>query len=199
VTSKECITNVDYRVPERIKTTSSLPSAPPVTQSRAQTKLGYSVRRLRFAFPLFLSIQNPLQSVRANTRPSPSPLHNQPNMREARLEETLGLAHGGLDVERTDVLPLLLEQRDQEVDGQHDVLDDLVLLHVDVGDGDTKTKNLLKLELDGGSDLIDLSGKVFVVGDRGREFTGLGKTGTQETANERCPKKAHKVLTEESA
>lgn len=76
---------------------------------------------------------------------------------------------------------LLLEQRDQEVDGQHDVLDNLVLLHVDVADGDTETKNLLKLELDGGSDLVDLAGKVLGVGDRGREFTGLGETGTEET------------------
>jgi hypothetical protein len=79
---------------------------------------------------------------------------------------------------------LLLEQRDQEVDGQHDVLDNLVLLHVDVSDGDTETKNLLKLELDGGSDFVDLSGKVLGVGDRGREFTGLGKTGTEETGYE---------------
>ena len=33
-----------------------------------------------------------------------------------RLEETDGLAHRRLQVERLDVLPVLLEQRDQEVD-----------------------------------------------------------------------------------
>ena len=32
------------------------------------------------------------------------------------LEETDGLAHGGLDVQRLDVLPVLLEQGDEEVD-----------------------------------------------------------------------------------
>ena len=32
-----------------------------------------------------------------------------------RLVETDRLAHGGLDVERLDVLPVLLEQGDQEV------------------------------------------------------------------------------------
>jgi hypothetical protein len=84
-------------------------------------------------------------------------------------------------VEGADVLPLLLEQGDEEVDREHDVLDNVVLLHVDVGDGDTETKNLLELELDGGSDLVDLSGKVLGVGDRGGEFTGLGETGTEKT------------------
>lgn len=33
-----------------------------------------------------------------------------------RLEETDGLAHRRLNVERLDVLPVLLEQRDEEVD-----------------------------------------------------------------------------------
>ena len=33
-----------------------------------------------------------------------------------RLEQTDGLANGGLDVQRLDVLPVLLEQGDQEVD-----------------------------------------------------------------------------------
>ena len=33
-----------------------------------------------------------------------------------RLEQTDGLAHGGLDVKRLDVLPVLLEQGDEEVD-----------------------------------------------------------------------------------
>ena len=33
-----------------------------------------------------------------------------------RLVETDRLAHGGLNVERLDVLPVLLEQRDEEVD-----------------------------------------------------------------------------------
>jgi hypothetical protein len=85
----------------------------------------------------------------------------------------LRLAHGALDVKRTDVLPLLrkgkkernpkstsvfpvcntspppsqnqthlLEQGDEEVDSQHGVGDDLVLVHVNVTDSDGETKNL---------------------------------------------------------
>lgn len=49
-------------------------------------------------------------------------------------------------------------------------------------DGDTETQDLLKLELDGGSDLVDLSGKVLRVRDWGREFTSLGKTRTEQSA-----------------
>ena len=36
---------------------------------------------------------------------------------EGRLEESHGLAHGRLDVQGLDILPILLQQRDEEVDG----------------------------------------------------------------------------------
>ena len=42
--------------------------------------------------------------------------HNRARVKRERLVETDRLAHGGLDVERLDVLPVLLEQGDQEVD-----------------------------------------------------------------------------------
>lgn len=44
--------------------------------------------------------------------------------------KTLGFSHGALDVEGTYVLPVLLEQRDQEVDGQVDVVHQLLLCHL---------------------------------------------------------------------
>jgi len=84
-------------------------------------------------------------------------------------------------VKRSDVLPVLLEQRDQEVDGKHDVGKDLVLSHVAVSDGDTEAKDLLKLELDGRLNLVDLVLEVLGVGDGGRELSGLGKTGTEQS------------------
>ena len=37
------------------------------------------------------------------------------------LEDALDLAHGALDVEGLDVLPVLLEEGNEEVDGQVDV------------------------------------------------------------------------------
>jgi hypothetical protein len=100
-----------------------------------------------------------------------------------RLEDALGLAHGRLQVKRLDVLPVLLKEGDQEVDGQHGVGEDLVIGHVDVADGDTEAENLLKLELDGGADLDDTLVDRVRVGDGGGELSGLGKTGTEQTGN----------------
>jgi len=52
--------------------------------------------------------------------------------KSTRLEETLGLAHRRLQVERLDVLPVLLEKRDQEVDGQHGISKNLFVAHLNV-------------------------------------------------------------------
>lgn len=59
-----------------------------------------------------------------------------------RLVQTLWWSHGGLDVQRTDVLPVLLQKRDQEVDRQVDVLGELIGGHVDVTDGDGQAQDL---------------------------------------------------------
>lgn len=52
------------------------------------------------------------------------------------------LAHGALDVERAHVLPVLLQQRDEKVDGHEDVGDKLVFTHLDVSHSDGKAKDL---------------------------------------------------------
>jgi hypothetical protein len=62
-------------------------------------------------------------------------------------------------------LPVLLEEGDEEVARQHDVSEELVLSHLDVSDGDTEAKDLLKLELDGGADVQDLVSEVLEVSD----------------------------------
>jgi len=99
------------------------------------------------------------------------------------LVHSLGRTHGGLDGQAAHVLPSLLQQADQVVDGQHDVGDELVLGHADVAHGDTHAQDLLQLELDGRLDLGDLGSEIFGVRDRGGEFAGLGQTGTQETGD----------------
>jgi hypothetical protein len=76
-----------------------------------------------------------------------------------------GLAHGGLDVDLLDVLPLLLEQGSQEIQGHNDVLSDFLVVHGLVGDSDVKVSNLLQLPLDGSLDVIDLLLEWFVMGD----------------------------------
>lgn len=94
------------------------------------------------------------------------------NITKASLEDTLGGRHGSLDGQATNVLPALLQQRDQVVDGQHDVSDQLLLGHANVADGDTHAENLLQLELDGGLDLGDLVAQVVGVRDGGGELAG---------------------------
>ena len=91
---------------------------------------------------------------------------------EDPLVQTLGWGHGSLDGQASNVLPALLQQRDQVVNGQHDVSNELVLSHLNVSDSDTHAQNLLQLELDGGLDLGDLARQIVVVGDWGWELAG---------------------------
>ena len=88
------------------------------------------------------------------------------------LVHTVGRRHGSLDDKAAHVLPALLEQRDEVVDGQHDVGDQLVLVHADVANGNTQAQNLLQLELDGRLDVGDLVVQVLTVGDGGGELAG---------------------------
>lgn len=114
-----------------------------------------------------------------NTIAKPS----QAEAKETRLVQALGGRHGSLDGKASNVLPALLEKRDEVVDGQHNVGDELLLGHLDVADGDTHAENLLELELDGGLDLVDAASQVVGVRDGSGELAGLGQTRTQETGD----------------
>lgn len=78
---------------------------------------------------------------------------------------------------------MLLEEGNQEVDGHHDVGEELILGHLDVADSDTQAEDLLELELDGGTDLVGLLANVIGVGDGGGELTGLVETRSQKTGD----------------
>jgi hypothetical protein len=91
------------------------------------------------------------------------------------------LTHGRLNGEGTDVLPALLEEGNQKVDGQNNVRAELLLVHADVTDGNTEAENLLKLELNGGLELNDLGLEILLITDGGGEHTHLVKLGTKET------------------
>lgn len=99
------------------------------------------------------------------------------------LVDSEGWTHGALDVQRANVLPVLLQQGNQEVGSHHDLVDNNVLLHLNVTNSNGKTKNLLQLELDGGLDVVDLGVKVVVVGNRSWELTGLGQLRTKQSWN----------------
>jgi hypothetical protein len=68
---------------------------------------------------------------------------------KAKLVEPVWRGHGSFDDQAADVLPALLQQRHEIVDGKHDVGNELIFAHLDVSDRDTHAENLLQLELDG--------------------------------------------------
>ena len=61
--------------------------------------------------------------------------------------DAIGLKTYALQVKTANVLPILLEKRDQKVDRHHGVGQELIFVHVDVTDGNSKAENLLQLEL----------------------------------------------------
>ena len=103
------------------------------------------------------------------------PRRRQHSIKSNSLVDSLRRRHGRFDDQGAHVLPALLQQTDQVVDGQHDVGDQLVLGHSDVADGDTHAQNLLQLELDGRLDFGHLVVEIFGVGDGGGEFSGCKK------------------------
>jgi hypothetical protein len=109
----------------------------------------------------------------------------QNSTRYDHLVEALGRRHRSLDRQAAHILPALLQQRDEVVDGQHDVGDQLVLGHADIANSNTHTQDFLQLELDGALDFVDLGGQVFVVGDGGGEFTSYKPLELQIILKER--------------
>ena len=97
------------------------------------------------------------------------------------LVDTLWFSHGGLDGQGFDVLPVLLEERDQKVDWQVQVLDELIIGHWNITDSNVEAKNLFHLELDGGLDIIDLTNHIVLMSQHSWEFTSLVQTWTQKT------------------
>lgn len=61
---------------------------------------------------------------------------------EKLLVESLGFAHGALDVEGTHVLPVLLQQRHQEVDSEVEVVNKLILCHLHMSYSHSQTEHL---------------------------------------------------------
>lgn len=71
----------------------------------------------------------------------------------------------------THVLPVLLEQGNQEVDAHLDVLLDLLLLHRQVAHRDAHAQHLLELELDCRFRLVHLGFQRLLVRNQGRELS----------------------------
>jgi len=97
------------------------------------------------------------------------------------LIQSLDRSHSGLDVEALDVLPMLLQQRNQEIHGQVNILDQFLLRHANIANGNTQTQDLLHLELDGRLQVKCLLLQVVAVGDQGGELSCLVQSWTQQS------------------
>lgn len=151
------------------------------------------------------SARYPTQTADA-TSENPAPIeHNE------HLVKSLWWSHGGFDVQRANVLPVLLQQRHQKVGRQMDVLDQFVEGHVNVADGNRQAQHLqtsdnemvnecsqkqrlrlarghtvsgtylLHLEFDGGLDLVDFGDHRFVVLQQTRKLAGFVQAWAQQT------------------
>ena len=89
-----------------------------------------------------------------------------------QLEEPLDWAHGGLDVERPHVLPVLLQRGTKDVDSETHVLHQFVLGQSHVADSDGK-EQLLHLELKGRLQVQHLLLHVVTMGHQGRNLSSL--------------------------
>ena len=76
-------------------------------------------------------------------------------------------------MEGLDILPVLLQQRHEEVHGKMDVLSQLLLGHLNIANGNIQAENLLHLELDGGLQVEHLRLDVIGVGDQAGELASL--------------------------
>ena len=89
----------------------------------------------------------------------------------------LGLAHGALDVQSPDVLPVFLEQGHQEIDSQMDVVDQLITCHLYVANGTAPFSN----EFEYGSFFIIVGHHVFTVCHQGRKLNSLFQAWAQDS------------------
>lgn len=81
-------------------------------------------------------------------------------------------------MERTDILPALLQQGDQKVDRKDDVSANFIRRHADVTASNTHAQHLLELELYSGLDFGNLVSEVVRVSDGGGELVNLVQNGT---------------------
>ena len=100
--------------------------------------------------------------------------------RATRLERR---PHRALHVQHLDVLPVLLQQRREEIARELNVERNVRLRHLDVADGDIEAHHFLHLEFDGRAHRVDLVLQIRAAVDQRREFAGLGEARAEQARN----------------
>merc|ERR1719348_1032388 len=97
-----------------------------------------------------------------------------------KLIQSLKMDLGSLHMERLNILPVLLEQADQEVHGQVHVSHEVILSHGHIANSHGETEHLLHLELDGGLQVGYLQLQVVAVCHEGRKLPSLVQSWPQK-------------------
>merc|ERR1719326_1556401 len=92
-------------------------------------------------------------------------------------------SHSGFNMKRSNVLPLFLQQGNQEIDGHVDVLDQLIVVHVDITDGDGQAQNFFHLEFDGLFHFFDFGDHIVSLSQNTWKLTGFVQTWSQQSRN----------------
>ena len=90
------------------------------------------------------------------------------------------LTHSRLDVDGLKVMPSFLEEGSKEVESHHDVDLELFIRHVDVSNSASHASNLLELELDRGTSILNFLGKRLGVGHDKRESVNSVENWTSD-------------------
>ena len=80
-------------------------------------------------------------------------------------------------------MPAFLQEGSQEVERHHNVGLEFVISHLDVTAGSGQARDLLKLELNGGTGVNNLLGEGFLVGDNGGETLDSGENGSDDNGH----------------
>jgi len=104
-------------------------------------------------------------------------------LRRRRLVDSVGLAHGTLDVKGTNVLPSLLQQGNEEVYGQLNVHQQVINRQSNVSNGNSKAEHLLQLKLNSAFKFVDLGFNIVGVGKEDGELADLVESRSQKTRN----------------
>merc|ERR1719272_1395095 len=115
------------------------------------------------------------------TRAPPSTTkHHQSTAKNSAIDYEW-FSHRAFHGEALDVVPILLQQRDKEVNGHERVLPQLVWCHVDVTNSHTHAEHLLELKLHLATNLLDLTLNVITGTQQSGKLASFVKTRAQET------------------
>merc|ERR1719318_2266056 len=86
-------------------------------------------------------------------------------------------------MQRTHILPVLLQQRYQEINSQKYILSKIVFTHANMSDSHRQTQHLLHLEFNGSFDVFKFVLKFFTVSHHSWKLTSLVQSRTKQSRN----------------